>query len=219
MNQKIGFLILLIVLLSGCTTEDKQSIFDTYGKANAFISTPYGPASNVNANNIVYYSGYVDAKYHNAADIAANEFNKIGGITIMIRHENSFQNSSYKLRLGATGACDNPLLCGTEVINLIDSQGSIAENHLKFIEGTQYIEGSTIYYNYQKTYHMSQNELIYVSLHELGHTLGLKDLTDPRAKNNSVMYKSFGVGSAVSPVTSLYEFDIANLEWMYSNHD
>lgn len=205
--------------MSRCTKENKQFIFVNYGKGNAFISTSFGPANNVNASNVVCYSGYVDGPYHNAADITAKVFSEIEGMNVEVKYESLFQNNNYVLKIGDIGACDNPLLCGTEVLNLIDSQGSFAENHLKFIKNTRYIEGSTIYYNYQKIYLMNQSELIYISLHELGHTLGLEDIIDSRAKNHTVMYKSFGVGSAVSPVTSLYEFDKANVEWMYSNHD
>ena len=93
--------------------------------------------------------------------------------------------------------------------------GTNAYNHPVDYSGSRNIRND-IYFN---TYYMgrySYSEKRTLALHEMGHTLGLIDIPDDKAKGYSVMYKSFNKGY---PTFSDYpEYDRNNITWFYGGN-
>ncbi|MDI6453568.1 hypothetical protein [Peloplasma aerotolerans] len=179
--------------------------------------------TNANPNAIQYYIANLPYKYRTAMQKAATVYssNELESyITITTSMTNS--NSTYKAELfvppppAPPGSCDNPLGCDTVVINIMTGDGTeaIAINHLKYdLNDNSKIVGSTVYFDDMIMIDFFQVQKNYIAIHELGHTLGLKDLFDDddvSYQNKSVMY-----GKGEYSINVLYKFDIANILWHY----
>ena len=75
------------------------------------------------------------------------------------------------------------------------------------------VEEANIHFNtnYMDSYSLDSKKTL--AIHEMGHTLGLRDLTDERVIGHSVMYKAFGNGSPT--FTDYPEYDRENIKWYY----
>jgi hypothetical protein len=224
------FLFLFLFLLSACdsypedTTEAEIQFFNTNGKEKAYLFTHDGKMiTNSDPTHIEYFIASLPYKYKTAMTKAASAY-RANEIQAYVNIETNTIDSSltYKAELitppppAPPGSCDNPLGCDTVVINImtIDGTDAIALNYPIFHPNdNSKIIGSTIYFDDMIMIEYLQSEKNYIAIHELGHTLGLKDLED--SEDLSFQGKTVMYAKGAYRVEELYKFDIANILWHY----
>lgn len=180
------------IFLIGCTTTQINTAIDTYGESNAYDQ--YNGIDLTLQNGTAYYYIGCSTDYLTAAQYGIAKVN----------------STSSQLTIGQTSLSTSNFKFTTETVNGTYDGRNVAYYYLS----TGYIYQSTIYFN---TYRISVLPLEvkkYVAIHELGHTLGLKDIEDSRMYSYTVMYHE-------TPTDIKYwfqdyqDFDKYNITWQY----
>jgi hypothetical protein len=93
-----------------------------------------------------------------------------------------------------------------------DDSDVLGCNVFEYESSTGIITNSGIYFNLDLFDDLEYEVKLHTAVHELGHTFGLIDLEEPLLEPVSIMY--YSMGEIV--LTSLTEWDKANLAWMYN---
>lgn len=183
---------LFAVLLVGCTSTQITTAVNTYGESNAYLQ--YDGSDVTLSNNTAYYYLVCTGDYYTAAQYGLAKLNA----------------TSSQITIGQTTSSVSSFKFRTETV----SDSYDGRNALVVSSTTGLIIQSTIYFNTTRISVLPLEVKKYVAIHELGHTLGLIDITDSRMYTYTVMY-------GTTPTDSQYwfqdyqDFDKYNITWQY----
>jgi hypothetical protein len=186
----------MLLLLTSCPPPPDVKYYQEYGAPSGITNVFNDRNSDGKADKLdttaSYYIGNLKGEFKVAAQKAIQRANAINGVNVNGNgnSDSSFTFTTYKTNDGA---------------NAVNTTGRIGNN----------IRSSKISFNeYNMTY--SQAHKNHVAIHEMGHTLGLKDLKDPKSadfQNNSIMY--YAHDDDMTAFEDYKEFDKENLKYVY----
>lgn len=198
--------------LTGCPQPHytDEELIEMYSFAGAFIPTDSetgfltfaGTESVIEACVV----NTVSQQYRAAALFALSEFDRLDGIDLMLSIEPVCNPNYYDIVFDIYN--DNKQdICSD------DDSDVVACN--SFQDNGDYITYSKISFNTNIMDDMDESWVRNVAVHELGHAFGLNDLEQAVFEELSIMY--YATGTIV--LTTLTEWDIANLEWAYGGNE
>lgn len=193
----ILMLVLLFVPLAvGCSQKQKEDVYKKEGMDNAYNKKGSVVLTLSNPKSVTYSVKNVSGDYLTAAKHACSEVSKTStGINIKTATSSS---GNFKFATAYQNGRAN------------------ADNKYSYNTSTGKISSSTItfYSKYMNGYSLAAKKMI--AMHEMGHTLGLKDFYKGSVvyDNDATVMK--GVYSPGNKVFTTYtEFDIANIQYKY----
>jgi len=204
-SRKILVLLTLFVLmicaiaLGACSKHDEEEYYKKYG---AYNNNKLAVFNDKNGDGVVeklnvtasYYIGNLTGEYKTAAEEAIKQANAISGVTMDAKGTSS---SDFKFEIYTAN-------------NNINAQNAISRS-------ANNIVGSTISFNTKYMSSLNLKQKTHIAIHEMGHTLGLKDLQNTDSKSEfqkySVMYYSYGLFSKT--FDDYQAFDKQNLSEVY----
>jgi uncharacterized membrane protein len=200
MKKRILAVLMLVLLFVsvtvGCTRQQKEDVFKKEGGDNAYIKKGSVVLTLSNPKNVTYSVKNVSGDYLIAAKYACSEVSKTSsGINIKAT---TYGSKDFRFAVAKKNKSEN------------------AVNNFAYIPSTGKILSSTItfYSEYMDRYTLAAKKMI--AMHEMGHTLGLKDFyKGSLAYDNdaTVMKGIYSLGYTV--FTTYTEFDIANIQYKY----
>lgn len=169
----LAFAIVMTFVLSGCSpsAQDIEDAYSVFGGANAFGSELKNPGT----TKTFAIGGTPTGDYR---DAAINACNKLNGVSTKVNISYNTNNTTGDWRMRTS------------------TSGDIASN-TKGVEyntsalGNYYVVSSDIVIVSTYCDALTANQKKYIALHEMGHTVGLKDLYNPGLSSSNNKQKAY----------------------------
>lgn len=187
------FIILVFTsVLASCTKEQEEYVWENEGKSKAFLQTTSGIDLTLNNRSASYYINGLTGDYKTAAQWAVTKAN----------------TTSSQLTINTTTSSTSDFLFAT----YSSSDGKNGLNTINYSTATGYISRSTIQLNtyYLSTYTLDGKK--HIAVHEMGHTLGLRDINTDVLSGHTIMWYSY---SGSTTFDNYQRFDLENIKWKY----
>jgi len=242
--RKVNILLFIVaqcVFLSGCTSQELMYSIENYGEEKAYIlDENYSIVTLGDPIGLVYFMEIpsTSSDYINAVSLSMDNLNTVDGINLSFSYDSASTSDLFTIFLGdstsnyppstsvigegcgSSGIIVKPgdtsvVVCSISI--LTENTVGIAVNNLDWEPddyGDSKISYSHIVFYEDLMDNLTFEQKLTVSMHEFGHTMGLRDYESDEAEviGYTIMYYLI-----VQSYADYTAGDIYNLEWYYTN--